>query len=99
MEAQPISLRNLTTKRRANLPLPQGEGRGGDARGSSIIIDEAFAGFTRIDAPQPRGGNDDVWRQTRQELVANVATQLEALDRQRAQLARLLHNIDTEAAF
>jgi hypothetical protein len=96
MEAQPITLTNLTTKRRAKRPHPRGEGRGTDAFAESSIIDEAFAGYTRVDAPETGAEKVAPWRRTQHELVANIATQLEALERQRAQLARLLQNIDAD---
>ncbi len=61
------------------------------------IRDEAFARFTRIDAPQRAtmvdGNLNGGWRATNQQLVSELATQLEALDRQREQLARLLEQV------
>ena|SRR6478672_9731717 len=59
-------------------------------------LDEAFADFTREDAadrsaPQNRPSMT-------QTLIADIATQLEALDNQRRQLARLLDSVDTNPA-
>jgi hypothetical protein len=60
---------------------------------AASVLDEAFADFTRVDA-----ASNSV-SQTRpsmtQALIADIATQLEALDTQRRQLARLLESVDT----
>jgi hypothetical protein len=64
------------------------------------VLDEAFADFIRVDA----GSSTDLTidkpvQQSRpsmtQALIADIATQLEALDTQRRQLARLLESVDT----
>jgi hypothetical protein len=59
---------------------------------AATVRDEAFADFTRIDA-----ANEPVAPKTpsmTQALIADIATQLEALDLQRRQLARLLESVD-----
>jgi hypothetical protein len=64
------------------------------------ILDEAFADFTRADAESPlsAAANKTVSinrPSMTQALIADIATQLEALDSQRRQLARLLESVDT----
>lgn len=55
-------------------------------------FDAAFADYNRVDtaiksaSPQPKSPT--------QILIADIATQLEALDNQRRQLARLLESVD-----
>jgi hypothetical protein len=53
-------------------------------------IDEAFAGFTRVDAGSSRA---DV-RCMESHLVATLSAQLRALDQQREQLSKLLQSVD-----
>ncbi|MCI0334178.1 MAG: hypothetical protein L0228_13250 [Planctomycetes bacterium] len=62
----------------------------------AAVIDEAIAGFERVDeaATETEAGAGD-WRPVKDSLVANLAAQLNALDRQREQLAALLHRIDS----
>jgi hypothetical protein len=63
------------------------------------VIDEAFAGFTRVDAPVARDDADGV--ENSPDVPAGLSdclsAQLEALDRQRGQLVQLLRRIDQES--
>jgi len=69
---------------------------------SDSVLDEAFAGFTRVDAGSApiadanKSAPQHLPSMT-QALIANIATQLETLDTQRRQLARLLETVDTNA--
>lgn len=60
-----------------------------------VVRDEAFADFTRVDA----AGESVAQKKPSmtQALIADIVTQLEALDTQRRQLARLLESVDTSA--
>jgi hypothetical protein len=69
---------------------------------TAFVLDEAFADFARIDAGSlPNAATSKSvqqnWPSMTQALIANIATQLEALDSQRRQLARLLEGVDTDA--
>jgi hypothetical protein len=71
-------------------------------RKTAVVLDEAFADFTRVDAGSPSNiathkSVQQNWPSMTQALIANIATQLEALDSQRRQLARLLEGVDTGA--
>jgi hypothetical protein len=59
---------------------------------SASVLDEAFADFTRIDAAEKFASQNRP--SVTQVLIADIATQLEALDTQRRQLARLLESVD-----
>ncbi len=63
------------------------------------VLDAAFADFTRIDSGSPSHiANKTVPNNSpalTQALIADIATQLEILDGQRRQLARLLESVDT----
>ncbi len=68
---------------------------------AATVRDEAFAEFTRVDAgsstaiskkPTPQN-----WPSMTQALISDIATQLEALESQRRQLARLLDGVDADA--
>lgn len=68
------------------------------------VVDEAFAGFIPTDVPVlpvdvSIAGKTVIgeWCSTKSTLVASLSAQLDALDRQREQLARLLRSIDTNA--
>ena len=67
---------------------------------TTSILDAAFADFTRVDAGLPsneahsKSVPQDL-RSTTQALIADIATQLESLDSQRRQLARLLETVDS----
>jgi hypothetical protein len=64
----------------------------------TTIIDEAFAGFDRIDScPEPQNTAAPGRQLVSQLLVAKLAEQLAALDCQREQLAQLLQNIDASS--
>jgi hypothetical protein len=66
------------------------------------VLDAAFADFIRIDAgsrtstaiSKPVPANS---RTITQSLIADIATQLESLDSQRRQLARLLEGVNSDA--
>lgn len=63
------------------------------------VIDEAFAGFTRVDGPVPR---DNVQATANSltfpvRLTDCLSAQLKALDRQRSELVQLLRRIDQES--
>lgn len=51
----------------------------------TTVLDEAFANFTGEAAAQPAD-----WRTATREIIAEIAIQLDTLDSQRRQLARLL---------
>jgi hypothetical protein len=63
------------------------------------VIDEAFAGFTRVDAP--RAGVDERTVEDPNAIPAGLSdclsAQLNALDRQRTQIAQVLRRIDQES--
>jgi len=72
----------------------------GDAS-TSIVLDEVFANYSRVDAGTPTAESSATpvstnWRATR-ELVAEISTQLKVLDSQRRQLARLLETVGADA--
>ena len=81
------------------LPVRSAHNAGSDTESTSVL-DAAFADFTRVDAgsaskamqssPTPQD-----LRSTTQALIADIATQLESLDSQRRQLARLLESVDS----
>lgn len=76
--------RHLGTKTASNLP--------------PAVIDEALAGFEAIDAGaalRVTANPSGQWLPIKNSLVANLAVQLEALDRQRQQLSELLRSIDS----
>jgi hypothetical protein len=66
----------------------------------AVVRDEAFAGFSRVDAgTAPCGVAADRqrpanWRTATRELISDIAAQLEALESQRRQLARLLESVE-----
>jgi hypothetical protein len=67
---------------------------------TASVLDEAFADFTRVDAAVPPrvGGKMSVTPNSSsltQALISGIAMQLETLDNQRHQLARLLESVDT----
>jgi hypothetical protein len=66
---------------------------------TSTVLDEVFATYSRVDvgtskSDSPVTSVPSDWRATR-ELIADISTQLTALDSQRRQLARLLGSVDT----
>ncbi len=69
---------------------------------SAIVLDQAFADFTRVDAAETaNAGVNRISQETSpaltETLLASIATQLEALDSQRRQLERLLNSAGTNA--
>ena len=67
---------------------------------TASVLDEAFADFIRVDAGSPpkvvtTKSVPPNWPSMTQALIADIATQLETLDSQRRQLARLLESVDT----
>src|SRR6188472_1081508 len=65
---------------------------------STSVLDEVFADFTRVDAGSPSNMaiNQSVQQKfpsLSQPLASSIATQLEAIDSQRCQLARLLETV------
>src|SRR3954464_8422449 len=67
---------------------------------SSTVLDEVFATYSRVDAGSSTNkssvtsGPADM--RTTRELVADISTQLKALDSQRRQLARLLETVSSD---
>src|SRR5215212_10214793 len=64
------------------------------------VLDAAFADFIRVDAGSTVQGAGQKsapqnWPSMTQALIADIATQLETLDSQRRQLARLLECVDS----
>jgi hypothetical protein len=69
---------------------------------TASVRDEAFAEFTRIDAGSPPAAARQKpapqnWPSMTQALISDIATQLEALESQRRQLARLLDGVNAGA--
>jgi hypothetical protein len=67
---------------------------------AAIVLDEAFADYSRIDAgtsthESAATSGPTTWRAATRELIADISTQLKTLDSQRRQLARLLQSVDT----
>lgn len=62
------------------------------------VIDEAFAGFTRVDGPATRDDESavEILPAIPAALSDCLSAQLKALDRQRTQLEQLLRRIDQE---
>jgi stress-induced morphogen len=60
------------------------------------VIDEAFAGFARVDPPAAHDGNQagENDRMMPVRLTECLSAQLHALDRQRSELVQLLRRID-----
>ena len=65
---------------------------------AAAVRDEAFAEFSRIDAGQTSAATPPTTRSLSRDLMADIASQLEALDRQRRQLARLLEGVEKGSA-
>lgn len=72
---------------------------------TATMLDEAFADYTdytRVDAGTPASESSAIkssvsLQATTRELIADIATQLAALDTQRRQLVRLLESVDSSA--
>jgi hypothetical protein len=62
------------------------------------VIDEAIAGFERVDTPaESLAQPAENWQPLKSSLTANLVAQLGELERQRQQLEKLLRNIDNVA--
>jgi hypothetical protein len=96
-EASEIKLRTSTATARPRRP--ELSHRQHDDEPSAI--DEAFAALCdqpmRVDERVRAADSDEIIRQN-QQLVANLVTQLEALDRQRSRLAQLLDGVESGQA-
>jgi hypothetical protein len=55
------------------------------------VLDEAFAIYTSATSKESTPKN---WQSATRHLIADIATQLETLDAQRRQLARLLESVE-----
>lgn len=67
-----------------------------DETATPVVRDEAFAEYTPAAAGNTvtdRTSSAD-WRFVTRELIADISAQLETLDRQRRQLARLLESVE-----
>jgi hypothetical protein len=60
------------------------------------VIDEAFARFDATHTTPQRDGSSD-GRTMKRALVSDLAAQLEAIDRQRERLVKLLQSIETSS--
>jgi predicted lipoprotein len=60
---------------------------------AATVLDEAFANYSDS-APDQPVPND--WRSATRDLIADITAQLETLDSQRRQLARLLKSVETD---
>jgi hypothetical protein len=105
MQAEPIqfgAVKGFRAKRSAagfSQPIRSARKPAGD-KTTAVVLDAAFADFVRVDAGTPSiaAGNKSVppnWPSMTQALIADIATQLESLEGQRRQLARLLNSVDT----
>jgi hypothetical protein len=63
------------------------------------VIDEAFAGFTRVDSPVAQDGNQagENYRKMPERLTDDLSARLNALDRQHSELVQLLRRIDQQS--
>jgi hypothetical protein len=70
---------------------------------TTTVLDEAFATYSRVDSGSSKNGSPATLipgdLRTTRELVADISTQLKALDSQRRQLARLLESVDSDATI
>jgi len=64
-----------------------------DLKREPCIIDEAFAGFDGVHCSTAHSETGDR-RMMKQALVTDLVAQLEAIDRQRERLARLLQSVE-----
>jgi hypothetical protein len=68
-------------------------------KNAASVLDAAFADFCRVDSGSPSRAANKLapqnWPTLTQALIADIATQLETLDSQRRQLARLMELVDT----
>ncbi len=71
-------------------------------KSTTIVLDEAFADYSRVDAGTPSNevpatSIPNNWQSVSRDLIADIAAQLETLDSQRRRLARLLEGVNTDA--
>ena len=95
MSPEPIEVRSLArtshrcaNRRAGHAALPARAGA------TACALDEAFARFAIHDSHQPPRDLRFDDPQLKQSLVADLAAQLEAVDRQRARLAELLETVE-----
>ena len=98
MRREPTELSLLTASK---LPLVRQVARTTDVLPAADALDAAFEEYSRVDVgtdqtealrgPASRGDA----RSMTKNLIADIATQLDILDRQREQLAALLRDVDT----
>lgn len=66
---------------------------------TASVMDQVFADYSRADAgspaSEPAAAAPANWRATTRELIADISAQLETLNSQRRQLARLLETVET----
>jgi hypothetical protein len=89
-----IAMAGSSTRRRAAGRATKFSSAG--SKGEPCVIDEAFARFDGIDDSTSRGRNGDR-RMMKDSLVSDLAAQLEAIDRQRERLVRLLQSVETNS--
>jgi hypothetical protein len=105
MQGEPIQFGTVTASRAKRsaagftLAIRSGAKAASEMKTASVL-DAAFADFTRVDAASPsRAVTNKLvpqnWPTMTQALISDIATQLETLDSQRRQLARLLESVDT----
>jgi hypothetical protein len=61
------------------------------------VLDEAFAAYTRIDTGLAANESPGSLQSTARELIADIAGQMAALDKQRRQLVDLLERVEPRA--
>ena len=105
MQGEPIQFGTVAASRARHsaagftLPVRSARNTACDTETTSVL-DAAFADFTRVDeGSSPKVAQSKTapqnLRSTTQALIADIATQLESLDSQRRQLARLLETVDS----
>ncbi len=85
--------KRLTTTRRAMRRASESIAAENICTGQSDALDSAFEDYARIDVGIARSSSTDSLHQVTKSLVADIATQLDALDRQRQMLTDLLRNV------
>jgi hypothetical protein len=70
-----------------------------NSHGDVDVIDEAFAGFTRVDSPAAQYGvqSGEIDGKFPASITECLSAQLNALDRQRSELVQLLRTIGQES--
>jgi hypothetical protein len=104
MQREPIEFNAMNAVRKLHRSMSSARLSNGmiepSGKTAAVVRDEAFADFSRVDAGSaPREVSADRlrpanWRTATRELIADIATQLEALESQRRQLARLLEGVE-----